>query len=278
MNVDELRRELDELAGPVADPMDDQVERFTARLRGSRRARRAVATLCAALLVALGVLVVASARPDGGSPRVATTLGHPPVPTAKLMLPSRILESGTGGRAVVVAENRTGHEVTFTGCGSVFQAVLSNARTNRSAAWPSLCLTRYAIPKGKSEYDVSISTQLCDPSGFCVIDAGLPEGRYQLSIAAIPGFDVEVPRPVSVRVVRTNCSTTGSATVSVPDFTGLSPLRAIAQARSAGFKVVGTGIPPDEPIGPGARVWGQQPSPHSDVRAGSCMAFMTRPE
>ena len=112
--------------------------------------------------------------------------------------------------AHVVVENDSGHALSVTGCGSLFQIVLGNGTVRQDPAWPA-CAQPLTVPAGRSTYPVTVSatysgcTQASGsgPMPACV-DGGLPPlppGRYQATLAQNPKV-APAPAPSTIQVTR----------------------------------------------------------------------------
>jgi hypothetical protein len=123
--------------------------------------------------------------------------------SARIVLPSRTLATGTTMEATVVVQNRTGKEVTGIGCGSLFQVALRNKRTEPMVLWKT-CRERLTVPKGRSRYRVTFAATdvLCFGDGgrpLCVDGrpGAVPPGKYRATLYQNP---IVVPHPQSVAV------------------------------------------------------------------------------
>jgi hypothetical protein len=126
-----------------------------------------------------------------------------------LVLPSAVIRTGATLHATIEIDNRTGHAIHASGCGSPFQVLLTNMSHPGDPAWP-LCLREFTIPTGHSSLKVVISasynscgagsgTPRCTSQGL----PALPLGRYQATTYE-SGHTIPIPAPQAVRVIPTS--------------------------------------------------------------------------
>ena len=116
--------------------------------------------------------------------------------TARLIMPSRTVVSGSTIRARLVLDNRTGRAIPITDCGlEMFQVLLESQSYHPSAGWLQ-CATRDSIPSGVSVREVTVEAranfclagQLSSPFVACAPDGSLPglrPGVYHPHVFAV---------------------------------------------------------------------------------------------
>lgn len=283
MKLEELRRELDELAGPAAVPTDEAVDHFAGGLRRARRRRRnaivSAVVLCSIVVAGAALKMAADDRRSSLEVTVNQT-ERQGRPVARLYVPNPVLEPGADSRvAAVVVQNGTGHEVSWGDCGPPFQTVLFKGTQQPDVAWPAFeCLITHVVHTGTTTFPVAVRTSGCLAGVPCAQSyppPPFPPGRYRLGLASNAGILLKIAPPVSVRVAHTECASTGSS-VRVPDVSGLSIKRAIRAVKAAGLNVINAGVPDDDPVTPDARVYAQEPGAGERVPRGACIGFRTR--
>jgi hypothetical protein len=160
-------------------------------------------------LVVLVALLLAGC--NGGLASLPTS---PPTSTrtigllsTRVTLSSRTMVAGSKITGHVIVRNNSGHALTVTGCGSLFQVALSNASVRDGTVW-NLCAQELTIPVGISNYPVTffVSYVGCNqvgPPPLCGKGnrAPLPPGRYQAKLYQHPSV-VPTPPPIAVQVTR----------------------------------------------------------------------------
>ena len=171
--------------------------------------------ICGGLLAALVLAGCASSSHHAGPSGSTTTAPAPtsttrPAPlTAQIVLPRRTLGAGSSMAGRLVVENRTGHPLQETGCGSLFRVALTGPRYHPQIAWPQ-CAQRLTIPTGRSTYRIEVmSSYLACGNGprtanvpACLPQGGpppLPVGDYRATLFQSAPV-VPAPAPVPVRV------------------------------------------------------------------------------
>jgi len=145
--------------------------------------------------------------PTAGSS--TTVPGTRPSLSATLALTATTVKAGGQLSGQVVVENDTGHALRVTGCGSIFQVLLTSGTYEPTPVWPT-CVQIITIPKGRSAYRVSVATTYfaCSqrgPSGTlpaCTATGSspvLPPGPYEARTFE-SGDAVPLPQLVDVRV------------------------------------------------------------------------------
>jgi hypothetical protein len=141
--------------------------------------------------------------------RQASAEPHSASMTARLILPSRIMTVGSSMSVRVVVDNRTGHSVGVSDCGTPFRVALAS-RTYRPAVAFASCYHLFTIPRGRSSYRVTVAAtylacSLSRPRGgekACLPGRRLPPlspGRYQAKLFQASNV-VAAPPPTGVRV------------------------------------------------------------------------------
>jgi hypothetical protein len=135
---------------------------------------------------------------------------HPSAPmTARVVLPSRTMTAGTSISGQVLVDNTTGHAIDVSGCGNLFQVLLTNSTYRPTVRWLT-CLQRFTIPVGESRYEVTVQASYiecsqgpphhglkpCMPAGRM---PPLPPGTYHAKLFQV-GNLVRVPPAPTVRV------------------------------------------------------------------------------
>jgi hypothetical protein len=108
----------------------------------------------------------------------------------------------------VLVDNTTGHAIHVSGCGSLFQVLLTSRNYRPAAAWPA-CLQRFTIPAGQTRYSVTVFASYSQGSqgrqdglGPCLPDLRMPPlrpGTYRAQLYQSSRL-VRVPPPVMVMV------------------------------------------------------------------------------
>jgi len=167
--------------------------------------------LAVALVVAAGCATTTASTP---SAHRATSSGQPavhgtPKLSARLIVPSPSIMSGSSTKARLVIDNRTGHAIPVSDC-EAYQVLLESPAYRPVPVWP-LCLTRVSIPQGVStrEVPVAASASSCGahaaPPGLMACAAAgelpaLPPGTYTAHVfAAAPALPTAPD--VTVRVL-----------------------------------------------------------------------------
>jgi len=130
--------------------------------------------------------------------------------TARIELPSTTMTAGSKMEGRVVVENKTGHPIRATKCGSFFQIGLQNAAIRWHAIWPQ-CAVPFTIPVGESTYPVTVlaAYATCGEAplaGLPKCSTGpspgpppLPPGEYQATLFQSSPI-VSLPLPIDVTV------------------------------------------------------------------------------
>jgi len=109
----------------------------------------------------------------------------------------------------VVVENNTGHPIRESGCGTLFQVLLTSSTYRPPVGW-LLCLQWFTIPTGESRYPVTLSAsysqctqgrpqhwlRACLPYGRMPT---LPPGPYHAKLFEAHNL-VRIPPAPTVRV------------------------------------------------------------------------------
>ena len=206
--IPDALRQLAEQAAPPA-PMA-----AIARRRGRRRRQGAMAAAVAAAAAAIAAVVLPAAIGSvSHGPHTASLPGPGPSPAplaAQLVLPSRTMTAGSTMKARVVIDNRTGHVINASGCGSLFQVLLVSKTYHPVVSW-TLCLQHFTIPTGKSSYQTTIlaSYNQCERiqnhgTGRACLPGGhvppLPAGNYHATLFWT-GIRIPAPPAIAVRVI-----------------------------------------------------------------------------
>lgn len=96
-----------------------------------------------------------------------------------------------------------------------------------------------------------------------------------LALAGCGNSESAEPTASSGATTTPDCPGFAERMVAVPDVVGLDLDEAIATVEAAGFQVVDHGVPPNDPIGPSAKVVAQEPGGGSEVPEGACIGFRT---
>jgi hypothetical protein len=147
------------------------------------------------------------APPNTTRPVSGSTSTTRPVPlSAEIVLPRHTLRAGASMDGHVVVVNHTGHALPVTGCGNVFQVLLTSPTYHPEPAWLA-CAQRITVPQGRSTYGVTVAasylgcTTAQPAAGFPACVHGdappLPTGSYR---AALFQSGRIVPDPPSVPV------------------------------------------------------------------------------
>lgn len=161
--------------------------------------------------VAVGVAVggCATGTPVGASPTKhrqegGITVNHQV--SATLILDSAAVKAGGVLAGVITVENRTGEVLHASGCGGIFQVLLTSESYRPGPVWPA-CLGPVTIPTGRSTYPVQVEARynICGQGGgLRACGSGgapppLPTGMYEATAFEL-GKVVPIPSPVVVRV------------------------------------------------------------------------------
>ena len=143
--------------------------------------------------------------PPGGS---GATTQAPPLLSTRLVLDSTTVKAGGVLSGHIAIENNTGRPVVASGCGSIFQVLLTSRTYQPSAVWPT-CVQAITIPTGPSSNPVSVQARYnaCSQSGPSgTLPACTPTGSPPLPIGDYEATTFEsgnalpVPAAVAVRV------------------------------------------------------------------------------
>lgn len=72
-----------------------------------------------------------------------------------------------------------------------------------------------------------------------------------------------------------SCVEAGNPSIDLPNVVGMPLWEAVRAIESAGFSVLGTGTPPEDPIDPGATISAQEPPAGTRLPEGACVGFRT---
>ena len=183
--------------------------RSIAGLGGVTALALAVALL-AVLLPGGGSSTSVKVRPAGGGSTPSASSQTPsssasPAVTASVRLAEDTVPTGGSLSAVVTVSNSSGSSVSFTGCGDIFEVLLTSSSYRPGPAW-SLCAQRLSISPGQSTYTVPVEASFsgCGTPGLPACTGStpipLPPGIYQARLfSQTPS--VSLPAPTSVQVV-----------------------------------------------------------------------------
>jgi hypothetical protein len=162
-------------------------------------------------LVAIGLLAAGCA--SGTSASAPTTApraqDHTPLSsrglTATLSLDSAIVRTGRVLSARITVENNTGHALHASGCGGIFQVLLTSSTYHPGPVWPT-CLEPITIPTGSSTYPMQVEARynICGQGRDLPPCSGsetpaLAPGRYDATTFEL-GDVVPLPSPIPVDV------------------------------------------------------------------------------
>jgi hypothetical protein len=85
----------------------------------------------------------------------AAVPGRPAPLSARVVLPAQTMTAGSSMAGHVLVDNNTGHAVRVSGCGSLFQVVLTRPGYRPTVGWLD-CLQQITIPPGHTRYRVTI--------------------------------------------------------------------------------------------------------------------------
>ena len=168
-------------------------------------------------LMAVNTALIALAISAGGcasktSPSLSTTTHHQGIttPRASRLMATLSLESTTvrtGGvlSGTIAVENNTGHALHASGCGGIFQVLLTSSSYHPDPAWAT-CLQSITIPAGSSTYPIKVEARynICGNGGGLRPCTGsgtplLAPGQYEATTFEL-GDVVPIPRPTPVDV------------------------------------------------------------------------------
>jgi hypothetical protein len=104
--------------------------------------------------------------------------------SARVVLPTTTMRTGTSITGQVVVENHSGHVLRASGCLSLLAVLLRNDHVKSKAVWP-LCVQPFTIPTGQSTYPITVMAryQSCPPPPCA--EGGpppLPPGDYRATL------------------------------------------------------------------------------------------------
>lgn len=115
------------------------------------------------------------------------------------------MKSGGVLTGVITVDNGTGHVLHSSGCGGIFQVLLTGRTYHPGPIWAA-CLAPVTIPTGPSTYPVRVEARynICGHgSGLPACGDGgtafLPPGKYEATTFEL-GHAIPLPSPVAVRV------------------------------------------------------------------------------
>jgi hypothetical protein len=128
--------------------------------------------------------------------------------SARLSLTSTTVKAGGAISGHITVENNTGRAIRVTGCGGIFQVLLTSGTYHPTVAWLA-CLQSFTIPIGQSSDPVRVDASYseCDPGRHsrstpeCLGEGPppLPPGWYKATTFEL-GNAVAIPPPIMVRV------------------------------------------------------------------------------
>jgi hypothetical protein len=176
-------------------------ERPSVRLDMNKRPLAIAALAATMTLIALGTTAQAQTQQEE------------PAISARLLVPSKKVVTGSVVQAKLRVVNDTGHDVTVAACPSPFVVALSSKTYVPLVGWLS-CAMPFTIPVGTSTYDVPFRAEYSScggegsipgqgPTLACVNGEPppLPVGKYQAKLYQSTEV-VRPPAPVNVRVVQ----------------------------------------------------------------------------
>lgn len=123
--------------------------------------------------------------------------------TATLRLDSTAVRTGSLISGTITVENSTGHALHASGCGGIFQVLLTSTSYHPSPTWPA-CLGPITVPAGTSLYPITVEARynLCGQGGGLPACVGgetppLLPGKYEAKAFEL-GTAVPLPAPVPV--------------------------------------------------------------------------------
>jgi hypothetical protein len=174
----------------------------------AHRLRVMNSAVLASVMVALAAGGCAGATSVGAPPTgrpAGTTTTAPHQLSATLTLDSDTVKTGGALAGAIAVENRTGHVLHASGCGGIFQVLLTSKTYHPGPIWPA-CLGPVNIPTGLSTYPMQVDARynICGQgSGLtpCGTEgtASLPPGEYEATTFEL-GQVVPLPIPVAIRV------------------------------------------------------------------------------
>lgn len=197
----------------------EEAQEFSGRRRSRRRGVVAFGGVAAAAVAALMLVVFlpdgpnstsVKVRPAGNGPTPTGSPQPPPSATSDAVTASVELSETTvpaGGKlsALVTVSNSTGSAVPFTGCGAIFEVLLTTGSYQPDPT-RALCAQPLSIPAGQSTYTVPVEATYpgCGTPGLPACTGTtpipLPPGTYQARLySQTPS--VSLPPPASVQVV-----------------------------------------------------------------------------
>lgn len=202
------------VTGLVADPTGDEtlaevpVNRSATTLRlllVGRRGARSMATVNGPVAWVTGAVPTSPPSTTAPGP---TTQSSPTTQAAQVVatlhLSSHVIPPGGKLRATITVDNRTGHALHDSGCGTLFEVVLGNAAHPNVPAQLT-CIRGYTIRPGVPTYHLDALTTYatCEVHGHprCgrTSPPPLPPGEYRAKVYE-QGHAVPVPAAQEVRV------------------------------------------------------------------------------